>query len=393
MKSYKQHFQKFISADPKRVHFAAHSHHFWPDVTFDAHVKAWTDAATLVDDKWDRFFGKLWPRAQRHVARVLKLPDPKTVAFAPNTHELVMRVISCLPMLATGRPKDEGLRVLTTDGEFHSFARQLSRFEEDGRAKVVRVPTQPFDTLVPRFFAAARKDLFDLVYLSQVFFDSSYAIRDLSWMKELADPVIIVDGYHAFCAIDVDLSQVANRIFYVGGGYKYAMSGEGCCFLHAPHGMFPRPVDTGWFAAFFAMQQKQEGVLYAEDASRFLGATFDPTGLYRFDAAMSLLEREGITTREIDERAKTLQKRFIEELGKHGDLPLRERDLVVPISETDRGQFLVFRTQDAKDIHDKLAARRVMTDVRGDRLRFGFAIYHDESDIVEGARRIAEALI
>jgi len=382
VKSYKAHFQKFISADPKRVHFAAHSHHFWPDVTFDAHVKAWTDAATLADDKWDRFFGKLWPRAQRHVARVLRLPDPSTIAFAPNTHELVMRVLSCLP---------EKIRVLTTDGEFHSFARQLSRLEEEGRANVTRVKTEPLPTFTERF-RQARSGAFDLVYVSQVFFDSGYALRDLEPLLS-NEGVMIVDGYHAFCALDVDLSKIAQRIFYVGGGYKYAMSGEGCCFLHAPNGMFPRPIDTGWFAAFFAMQQKQDGVLYAEDASRFLGATFDPTGLYRFDAAMSLLEREGITTLEIDERAKTLQALFVHELGKHDDLPLRERDLVVPISEANRGQFLVFRTAEAKQIHDALAARGVMTDVRGDRLRFGFAIYHDESDVIEGVRRIAEALI
>jgi selenocysteine lyase/cysteine desulfurase len=229
--------------------------------------------------------------------------------------------------------------------------------------------------------------------VSQVFFDSGYALRDLEPVVAKQQGVMIVDGYHAFCAIDADLSKVADRIFYVGGGYKYAMSGEGCCFMHAPHGVLPRPVDTGWFAAFFVMQEKQEGVLYAQDASRFLGATFDPTGLYRFDAAMSLLEREGITTREIDERAKALQARFIEELGKHGDLPLRERDLVVPIAETNRGQFLVFRTPEGKRIHDVLAARGVMTDVRGDRLRFGFALYHDEIDVVEGVRRIAEALI
>jgi len=382
VKSYKAHFQKFISADPKRVHFAAHSHHFWPDVTFDAHVKAWTDAATLADDKWDRFFGKLWPRAQRHVARILRLPDPSTIAFAPNTHELVMRVVSNLP---------EKIRVLTTDGEFHSFARQLSRLEEEGRASVTRVSTEPFGTFVERF-RAARKGAFDLVYVSQVFFDSGYALRDLAPLVSDTG-VMIVDGYHAFCAIDVDLSALSDRIFYVGGGYKYAMSGEGCCFLHAPPGMFPRPIDTGWFAAFFAMQQKQDGVVYAEDASRFLGATFDPTGLYRFDAAMSLLEREGVTTREIDERAKTLQQLFGSELLKYNDLPLRLEDLVVPLEEKNRGQFLVFRTPEAKKIHDALAARGVMTDVRGDRLRFGFAIYHDEVDVVEGVRRIAEALV
>jgi selenocysteine lyase/cysteine desulfurase len=256
---------------------------------------------------------------------------------------------------------------------------------------VTRVRTEPFATFGERFREAMR-GAFDLVYVSHVFFDSGYALRDLEPLLS-KEGVMIVDGYHAFCAIDVDLSRVADRIFYVAGGYKYAMSGEGCCFMHAPHGIFPRPVDTGWFAAFFAMKEKQSGVLYAEDGSRFLGATFDPTGIYRFDAVMSWLEREGITTREIDERAKTLQAQFVGELGKHGDLPLRERDLVVPISETNRGQFLVFRTPEAQRIHDTLAARGVMTDVRGDRLRFGFAIYHDESDIVEGVRRVAEALI
>ncbi len=390
MKSYKAHFQKFIGADPKRLHFAAHSHHYWPDVSEDAHARAWTDAATLVDDKWDRVFGKLWPRAQRHVARALRLPDPSTIAFAPNTHELVMRVVSCLP-------HDRPIRVLTTDGEFHSFARQMSRLEEEGLADVVRVPERPLATFVERFREAERGK-FDLVYVSQVFFDSGYAVRDLEPIVSAAPSgaVVIVDGYHAFWAIDVDLSSIASRAYYVAGGYKYAMSGEGCCFLHAPPGAFPRPVDTGWFAAFFALSSAQGGgqirkVPYALDASRFLGATFDPTALHRFDAVMAWLEREGVTPREIDDRAKSLQALFVRELEKHADLPIREAQLVVPIADRDRGQFLVFETERAAEIHARLASRGVMTDVRGDRLRVGFAIYHDESDVLECVRRIAEA--
>jgi kynureninase len=377
MKSYKHLFSRFIDANPRRVHFAAHSHHFWPDVSFDAHMRAWTDAAMLADEKWDRFFQKMWPRAQRHVARVLRLPDAGTVTFGPNVHELVMRVLSNLP---------SKIHVLTTDGEFHSMARQLSRFEEAGRAEVVRVATRPFDTFAERWKQAARGP-FDLVYVSHVFFDSGYALRDLEPVVSAAPQgaTVIVDGYHAFCAIDVDLSKLADRIFYVGGGYKYAMSGEGCCFLHAPHEVFPRPVDTGWFAAFFAMKDAQHGVVYADDASRFLGATYDPTPIYRFDAVMSMLEREGITTQEIDERAKTLQAMFVEQLG-----PQALGHLVVPTSDPNRGQFLVFESARARELHERLAAREVMTDVRGDRLRFGFGIYHDASDITEGARRIAE---
>ena len=61
---------------------------------------------------------------------------------------------------------------------------------------------------------------------------------------------MVVDGYHGFMATPTDLSAVADRIFYVSGGYKYAMSGECCAFLHAPPGFGDRPRITGWFAEF-----------------------------------------------------------------------------------------------------------------------------------------------
>ena len=51
---------------------------------------------------------------------------------APNTHELVVRLLSALPLRA--RP-----RLVTTDGEFHTIRRQLDRLAEEG-LEVVRVP-------------------------------------------------------------------------------------------------------------------------------------------------------------------------------------------------------------------------------------------------------------
>ena len=47
--------------------------------------------------------------------------------------EFVVRLLSALPL---HRPA----RVLTTDGEFHSFARQVARLEEDGLLAVTRFP-------------------------------------------------------------------------------------------------------------------------------------------------------------------------------------------------------------------------------------------------------------
>ena len=43
-------FARFRNAAPERLHFAAHSHHFWPDVARDAQIKAWDDAHKLNKD-------------------------------------------------------------------------------------------------------------------------------------------------------------------------------------------------------------------------------------------------------------------------------------------------------------------------------------------------------
>ncbi|HRE14018.1 MAG TPA: hypothetical protein PLD37_07480, partial [Usitatibacteraceae bacterium] len=62
------HFSRFFAANPGWLHFAAHSHHPWPDATEAAQRQAWVDGATLADRKWTRVMGEVLPAAQRHVA-------------------------------------------------------------------------------------------------------------------------------------------------------------------------------------------------------------------------------------------------------------------------------------------------------------------------------------
>ena len=47
------HFSSFLTSDPERLHFCAHSHHPWPDVTRAAQLRAWEDAAQHIDAKWE----------------------------------------------------------------------------------------------------------------------------------------------------------------------------------------------------------------------------------------------------------------------------------------------------------------------------------------------------
>ena len=103
-------------------------------------MAAWLDAARYVDDKWEHAFVQA-ERVREGFARLLG-DAGGGIALAANTHELVVRLLSALPLRT--RP-----RLVTTDGEFHSIRRQLDRLEEEGLT-VVRVPEAPLESLASR---------------------------------------------------------------------------------------------------------------------------------------------------------------------------------------------------------------------------------------------------
>ena len=384
--SYKQHFSRFLSADPQRLHFAAHSHHYWPDVTLAAQQQCWLDAAALADRKWDKVFGEVIPAAQRRIAQTLALPQPATIAFGPNTHGFVLRLLSLFP---PGQP----IRILTTDSEFHSFTRQIRRLEEDDLARVTRVAVDPVGDFPVRFAAAAAAGGHDLVFFSHVFFNSGYVVPDLAAVVHAVDrpeTVIVIDGYHGFLALPTDLRPIADRVFYMAGGYKYAMAGEGVCFLHGPSGYGLRPRDTGWFAGFGALESGEDGpVDYGADGSRFLGATFDPVGIYRLNAVFDLLRALDLSVQKIHGHVEGLQARFVERLARLSLPGLRVEQLMVPVTVAPRSHFLTFRTPQAATLYRRLLDLGVVTDYRGDRLRFGFGLYHEAEDVDRLCERLA----
>ena len=368
-------FSRSLGADSDRLHFAAHSHHLWPDASFDGQMEAWNDAARLADRKWDRVMGEVWPAAQAEVAGELGTGRPDDIVFAPNTHQLL---VSLFAAVGAERP----IRVLTSDGEFHSARRQLARWEEAGAVAVERIPVEPFETFSDRFLEAAGSGGHDLIFVSQVMFGSGRIfdrVDELAGLGRPEGPWVVIDGYHAFMAIERPFAgPAAGTAFYLGGGYKYAMSGEGCAFMHAPTGFGERPPITGWFAEFEDLTLPLGSVGYAKDASRFMGATFDPSALYRFIGVRRMLAENGLTTARISAHAEELQSQLLDAIGA---TPLAEAELLNPLDGKHHARFLAFRSPSAQRWYEALKARNCITDVRGDVLRIGFGIYQDEADI------------
>jgi selenocysteine lyase/cysteine desulfurase len=367
--SFKHLFQRAIAAAPDRLHMAAHSHHLWPDASYLGQLACWEDAARFADGKWDRVMGEIWPAAQHHVAAELGLPDPSSVVFAGNTHDFLLRILSAIPR----RP----VRILATDSEFHSFRRQAARWVEAGTVTLETLPTET-EGFEAAFLARAASGAHDLVFASQVFFSTGRRFERIAELAPLARPEgpwMVIDGYHGFMAKPADLSGIADKIFYLAGGYKYAMAGEGVALMHAPPGFGPRPEITGWYAEFEDLALPPGAIGYAPDARRYMGATFDPSGLYRFLAVRDLLESEGLTTADIDAHVAPLLDRLTAGIAA---TPLRQAELLNPGRPA---RFLALRHPQAARWQAELDAREIVTDVRGDVLRIGIGLYHDARDV------------
>ncbi len=375
--SFKHLFAKSLAAGGDRLHVAAHSHHLWPDVSFDAQVEAWEDAALLADRKWDKVMGEVWPEAQAEVAAELGTGDSSAIVFSSNTHDFVVRLAAACPRRDPAR-----LRVLTSDGEFHSSRRQFARWAEDEWLVEEKVAAEPFDDFSERFLAAARRGRHDLIFVSHVLFGSGRIVDILDELAGLATPDgpwVVVDGYHSFMALDAPMTAALGaKLFFLGGGYKYAMAGEGLGFLHCPPDFGPRPPITGWYAEFGDLKAPPGGVGYTSDAMRFMGATFDPTVFYRFTAIRRMLRDEGLTTADISAKVAALHAQTVAALA---PTVLGNVELLNPIDGGPHARFLALRSPDAQRWQKELLDRNCVTDVRGDVLRIGLGLYHDPNDI------------
>ena len=376
--SFKRLFSKSLSAAPGRLHLAAHSHHLWPDASFAGQVECWEDAARLADRKWDRVMGEIWPEAQAEVAAELGTGDPSAIVFSANTHDFIIRLAAACP-----RADPRRLRVLTSDGEFHSARRQFARWAEDGWLELETVP-------VGEILSAARSGDHDLVLVSQVLFGSGQICKDINQLAALASPSgpwVVVDSYHAFMALETPiLETTAPSAFVLAGGYKYAMAGEGMGLMHCPPGFGARPPVTGWYAEFGDLTAPPGGVGYTSDAMRFMGATFDPSALYRFVAIRRMLQQEGLTTARISAHVASLQADLLDAIEGSA---LAGAELLNPLDGGEHARFLAFRSPRAAEWQAQLMARDCITDVRGDVLRIGLGLYNDAGDIAGFARLAA----
>jgi kynureninase len=368
-KELAKHYTRFRVTE--RILLTGHSHQAWPDVAFEAQQQAWLEAAEFVDDVWDKAFAKA-TEVRRGFARLLD-DSPDRIALAPNTHELVVRFLSALPLKK--RPK-----LISTDGEFHTIRRQLDRLAEAG-LEVVKVAAEPAATLAERL-AQRVDDRTAAVLVSAVLYTNAHIVPNLMATLRTCEQLgaeLLVDVYHALNAIPFSLREEGlEGAYVVGGGYKYCQLGPGNAFLRFPADTTLRPVVTGWFSEFTDLSKAPSGrVEYGPGPARFAGATYDFTSQYRGAAVFTFFQEQKLSPTEL----RALSQRQIEALASALGI-----ETEVALHET--GGFLALHTHDSARLSKALRAHEVWTDYRGDTLRLGPAPYVTEDQLDEAANII-----
>lgn len=384
---YKHLYQRFLQAHPSSLHFACHSHHYWPDCTREAHLQYWDDSCKYVDSKWEYFFSGPILETQKLIAAELKVTSAEQIVFAPNTHELVFRLLSALDW------KKSKVRILTTDSEFYSFDRQINRLAELPQFEVHKVPIAPYESFHERFEKELNANSWDMVFISQVFFNSGL-VCDIHRLAAKTPPqtTLVIDGYHGFLALPVDLSSLQDRVFYLAGSYKYAQGGEGACFMYVPTTATHRPFYTGWFAELAQLASIHGEVGYPRNALQYAGSTMDFSGVYRLRSVLELFHKEGLTTEKIHAYITSNQNLFMTELNKAAHPVFNDQNLLMT-KNTMHGHFLTYVLKDneaTQQMVQELSRAGVKTDSRANRLRFGFGLYHDQDDVKKAVQIISK---
>lgn len=377
------HYSRFDVAN--RLLLTGHSHQAWPDRGFDGQMQAWLDAARYVDDKWEHAFARA-ERVRQGYARLLG-DDDGAITLGANTHELVVRFLSALPLRE--RP-----RLVTTTGEFHTIRRQLDRLAAEG-IEVHKVPHEPAADLAERL-AAAVDSRTAAVLVSSVLYINGHIVPGLGTVMAACrreGVALLVDAYHHLNVVPFSIrGEGLEDAFITGGGYKYCQLGEGNAFLRVPPGNELRPVITGWFSEFSALAAgKRDGqVPYGVGPDRFAGATYDPTSHYRAAEVFEFFDEHGLTPDLLREVSQHQVGRLADAFDATDlDPAVIARDRSVPLASL--GGFLALRSRHAGELVRRLRERGVYADHRADILRLGPAPYLSDSQLDDAAAALVES--
>ncbi|UTA46825.1 kynureninase [Simiduia sp. 21SJ11W-1] len=367
-----------------RIMLTGHIHQAIPDVAALAYTQHWDCLNRYGEERFEEEFAVV-ERVRAGFAGLIEA-KAANIALATSVHDLFVRFLSALPLQA--RPK-----IVASDAEYPSVARQLARLAEAG-IEVVLEPANPASTLVERL-ARHIDGRTAAICASSVNFETGHQSLELDTLMPLcaAEGVeLFVDAYHSinvlsFSVADYNLEQA----FVVGGGAKYCQMGSGIAFMHVPPGRDFRPVVTGWFGEYDPVVDSpaQTPLAYADGAVRFGGSSQDMLPVFRAAHVFDFFASRNLTPEFLDE----VHHHQLAHLAKcFTDACFAPEQIALSTAVEYMGGFLSFNSPHAQQLSEAMRDRGVHTDFRKQWLRMGPAPYLCDEQLEDAIGALAEAV-
>jgi kynureninase len=370
-------FSRALAAAPGRVYLANHSLGRPLDRMEDDVREGLAAWYARMGGAWDAWMDEV----SHYRARIAKLLHAASAdCIVPKTS-----AGQGLRAILNTYERDHAPRVVATRGEFDSLDVILREYARRGRIVLQLVDARADGRFATDDIIAAIGSKTDLVVVSEVVFNTGQRLHDLPAIVSATHRVhgrLLLDVYHSVGAMPVDVTAY-DVDFAVGGSYKYLRGGPGACYLylHPRHldGSL-RTLDIGWFA-------KREPFAYArpdppelgERGDAFLESTPPVLTCYQARAGQELVL--ALDPSRIRAYSLSQQQRLIALLERAGIDATGARE--------DHGAFVVVENDRALRLHEALAARGIVTDVRGRYLRLCPDILTTEDELLRTADELS----
>lgn len=325
-------------------------------------------------DVWYHDLGEAWTdwraageRFRALTARLVGARRPDCIIPKASAGQGLRAVLNALEISRRGKP-----RVVASDGEFDSLDFILRVYREKGRIDLRLMPWR--DISVGNA---------DLVVISSVMFRTGERVHGLNKLlraARTAGALVLLDVYHHAGAIPLDLAGLEVD-FAVGGSYKYLRGGPGASWLYVRPGLVEtmRTLDTGWFAKHNPDgHERPDPPQFGAGGNAWLESTPAVLAPVQALAGLEITLELGV---------ERLREYSLEQKQLLADL-LSLRGVQADGMGEDYGAFLTVTHPKAAKLAQALAARGVVGDARGDRLRLCPDILNTESELAQCAEEL-----
>jgi kynureninase len=377
-------FSRVLGANRNCAYFANHSLGRPLDATADDLAEAMGLWQSKLGDAWEEWLAEIGAYRAR-LAQLLGAPRADCVVPKTSAGQGLRAILNTYD----GVP-----RVVATRGEFDSIDLILRQYARRGRIALHFVEMRDSGLFDAADLLAAVRQA-DLAVISQVLFHTGQVLPQLPVLIAAAHAGgarVLIDVYHSLGVFPVDVMAL-DADFAIGAAYKYLRGGPGAGYLY----LHPRhldgsvsTLDVGWFAKkdHFAYE-RPDPPQFGEGGDAFLEST--PPVMTCYQARAGQIFTQAIGVQRVREYSLAQQRRLVSSLA--------ERGVSATGGSPDFGAFIVVdcrgdgASRAARRGVEALAARGVIADARGHRIRLCPDVLTTSDELDHVARAFADVIL